>query len=184
MEEEDGENTNGGLTFDIYSLSEFPSLSGGPQTQTPNTAQAIWGNANQQRTTQQNLVQRQPPIASQPPSRASQSQGPQPQPQTHASHDDLLPSGTQFAAQLDDFRNGGQGISGQLAGGSQPQPGSIEEFPPLGKDSAGEISQERRESLLQSSGLGSYGHGTVFSTVVCAFVAFFVNLKLLWTTSR
>lgn len=149
-------------SFDISSLSEFPSLSGGPQSQTPNPGQAIWANANQ-RTTAQGLTQRQPqaPIASQQSSRAPQPQGHQQQTQSHPSHDDILPSGTQFAAQLDDFRNGGQGISGQLSGGAQPQPSSIDDFPPLGGSGTPkvDINQERRDNMLQAGDFGSYGGG-------------------------
>ncbi|EED20619.1 NOT2 family protein [Talaromyces stipitatus ATCC 10500] len=152
-------------------LSEFPSLSAAPQqNQAQSSAQAVWANAGQ-RATQQTPAQRQQPPSSQPPSRASQTQ-------THFTqqqqpHDDVFPSGAQFANRLDDFRNGGQGISGQLAGGGQPQTGNIEEFPPLGRNAAdippggisrmNDIGQERRGSVLQSTGFGSYGPGLAFS---------------------
>uniref|UniRef100_A0A093VDL7 Structural maintenance of chromosomes protein 2 n=2 Tax=Talaromyces marneffei TaxID=37727 RepID=A0A093VDL7_TALMA len=152
-------------------LSEFPSLSGVPQqNQAQSSAQAVWANAGQ-RATQQTPVQRQQPPSSQPPSRTSQTQ-------THFTQqqppqDDVFPSGAQFANRLDDFRNGGQGISGQLGGGGQPQTGNIEEFPPLGRNSAdippggisrmNDIGQERRGSVLTSTGFGSYGPGLAFS---------------------
>ncbi|PCH05835.1 NOT2/NOT3/NOT5 [Penicillium occitanis (nom. inval.)] len=151
-------------------LSEFPSLSGVPQpNQAQSSAQAVWANAGQ-RATQQTPVQRQQPPSSQPPSRASQTQ-------THFAQqqppqDDVFPSGAQFANRLDDFRNGGQGISGQLGGG-QPQTGNIEEFPPLGRNAAdippggisrmNDIGQERRGSVLTNTGFGSYGPGLAFS---------------------
>jgi hypothetical protein len=51
----------------------------------------------------------------------------------------FAPSGSQFANRLDDFRNGGQGISSQLSAGGQPQPSNIEEFPPLGRNAAAEL---------------------------------------------
>jgi CCR4-NOT transcription complex subunit 2 len=68
----------------------------------------------------------------------------------------MFPSGAQFANRLDDFRNGGQGISSQLGAGSQPQTGNIDEFPPLGRNVAAELGQDRRTSLMQNAGFGSY----------------------------
>lgn len=154
----------------IPGASEFPSLSGVPQpNQAQSSAQAVWANAGQ-RAAQQTPVQRQQPPSSQPPSRASQTQThfTQQQPQ-----EDVFPSGAQFANRLDDFRNGGQGISGQLGGGGQPQTGNIEEFPPLGRNAAdippggisrmNDIGQERKGSVLTNTGFGSYGPGLAFS---------------------
>lgn len=153
------------LTLDLSSESEFPSLSGAPQQPQSQNPGAAWANTSQ-RAAQPNPIQRQqpqPPVTSQAPSRASQTQSHQSQPQNQPSHDDLFPSGTQFANQLDDFRSGGQGISGQLASSSQPQTGSIDEFPPLGRNATGELNQERREGLLQNTGFGSYGGTMGFS---------------------
>ncbi|KAK2881772.1 hypothetical protein FQN49_000439 [Arthroderma sp. PD_2] len=124
------------LTLDLTSLSEFPSLSGGPQQNvTPTPGQAIWGSAGQ-RTIQQSLGQRQPqaPVPPQAPSRESQIQTQQSQSQSHASHDDQFPSTTQFVTQLDDFRNGVQAM-GQISSGNQPQAGNVDDFPPLSKQS-------------------------------------------------
>ena len=53
----------------------------------------------------------------------------------------------------------------QLSGSSQPQPGSIEEFPPLGKGTPVDLSQERRETLLPG-GFGSYGNGVIGSSLI------------------
>ncbi|KAL1953749.1 hypothetical protein VTO42DRAFT_2313 [Malbranchea cinnamomea] len=140
-------------------LSEFPSLSGGPQIHTPNPSQAIWANATQ-RAAQHNVLQRQAqgPVASQPVSRSSQPQSHQQQSQSHTPHDDSHPPGTQFNAQLDDMRSGS--IIGQLPSGNQPQPGSIEEFPPLGKGTPVDLGQERRDNMLQGGTFGNYGNGT------------------------
>ena len=154
------------LTFDISSESEFPSLSGAPQQPQSQNPGAAWANTSQRATQQPNPIQRQQPqqpVTSQAPSRASQTQSHQSQAQPQPSHDDLFSSGTQFANQLDDFRSGGQGISGQLTGSSQPQTGSIDEFPPLGRNATGELNQERREGLLQNTGFGSYGGSMGFS---------------------
>jgi CCR4-NOT transcription complex subunit 2 len=141
---------------------DFPSLSGAPQqAQSQSPAQAVWATANQ-RATQQTPVQRQQPPSTQVPSRTSQTQTHHSQ-QLQPPHDDLFPSGTQFASRLDDFRNGGHGISGQLGSAGQPQTGNIDEFPPLGRNVHGDLSQERRGSVLQTSGLGSYGSSMAFS---------------------
>ncbi|KAL1885690.1 transcriptional regulator [Paecilomyces lecythidis] len=146
-------------------LSEFPSLSGAPpQSQSQPPGQAVWANASQ-RATQQTPVQRQQPPSSQAPARPSQTQSHLPQQQSQPSHEDLFPSGAQFANRLDDFRNGGRGISGQLGASSQPQTGNIEEFPPLGRNIHGDLGQERRESLLQNAGFGNYASNLAFSGV-------------------
>jgi CCR4-NOT transcription complex subunit 2 len=75
----------------------------------------------------------------------------------------MFPSGSQFANRLDDFRNGGQGISSQLGAGGQPQTGNIEEFPPLGRNAAAELplgqNLGRTGSLMQGAGFGNYGAG-------------------------
>ena len=137
---------------------EFPSLSGASQQSQSQNPGLAWANAGQ-RAGQQAPIQRQQPPSSQPPSRMSQTQS---HPQTQPSHDDLFPSGSQFANRLDDFRNGGQGISSQLGAGSQPQTGNIDEFPPLGRNVPGDLGQDRRGSLLQSTGFGSYNDGMPF----------------------
>lgn len=144
-------------------LSDFPSLSGAPpQSQAQNPGHLVWANASQ-RAMQQTPVQRQQHPTSQAPSRAPQTQTHLPQQQSQPSHDDVFPSGAQFANRLDDFRNGGQGISGQLGAGTQPQTGNIEEFPPLGRNVPAELGQDRRGSLMQSAGFGSYGSGMSFA---------------------
>lgn len=146
----------GELTPTLYS-SEFPSLSGTPQqSQSQNPGQLVWANASQ-RAAQHTPVQRQQHHpTSQPPSRTSQTQSHPAQQQTQPLHDDMFPSGAQFANRLDDFRNGGQGISSQLGAGSQPQTGNIEEFPPLGRNVAAGIGQDRQSSLMQNTAFGSY----------------------------
>ncbi|KAL5336228.1 hypothetical protein BJX70DRAFT_400872 [Aspergillus crustosus] len=145
-------------------LSDFPSLSGASsQSQAQNQAHMVWANASQ-RGVQQTPVQRQQHPTSQAPSRP-QTQAPLPQQQSQPSHDDVFPSGSQFANRLDDYRNGGQGISGQLGGGAQPQTGNIEEFPPLGRNGPAEIGQDRRSSLMQGAGFGGFNASLPFSGV-------------------
>ncbi|RDW90797.1 uncharacterized protein DSM5745_02572 [Aspergillus mulundensis] len=146
-------------------LSDFPSLSGAPsQSQAQNQAHLVWANASQ-RGVQQTPVQRQQLPTSQAPSRGPQTQTQLPQQQNQPSHDDVFPSGSQFANRLDDYRNGGQGISGQLGGGAQPQTGNIEEFPPLGRNMPTEIGQDRRSSLMQGAGFGAFSTNLSFTGV-------------------
>ncbi|CAI7676864.1 unnamed protein product [Penicillium pancosmium] len=148
-------------------LSEFPSLSGAPlQSQSQNPGQQVWANASQ-RAAQHTPVQRQQlPPTSQPPSRTSQTPSHPVQQPPQPPHDDMFPSGTQFANRLDDFRNGGQGISSQLGAGSQPQTGNIDEFPPLGRNAAAEMAQDRRSSLMAAPGFGGYGTGMTMASSV------------------
>lgn len=77
----------------------------------------------------------------------------------------MFPSGTQFANRLDDFRNGGQGISSQLGVGGQPQTGNIEEFPPLGRNAAADLPLGRTGGLMQGAGFGNYGSGMCIATL-------------------
>ncbi|KAL4897898.1 NOT2 family protein [Aspergillus ambiguus] len=139
-------------------LSDFPSLSGAPsQSQAQNQSHLVWANASQ-RAMQQTPIQRQQHPTSQAPSRAGQTPS-HLQQQSQPSQDDVFPSGAQFANRLDDFRNGGQGISGQLGAGAQPQTGNIDEFPPLGRNVPADLSQDRRGSLMQHVGFGNYNAG-------------------------
>ncbi len=64
-----------------------------------------------------------------------------------------------FSTRLGDFGQGHQ----QLSGSNQPQTGSIDEFPPLGRESSAGLSQERRGSLLQNSAFGGYGASMAFA---------------------
>jgi CCR4-NOT transcription complex subunit 2 len=86
--------------------------------------------------------------------------------QQQSSSDDAFTTGTQYTNSLDDFRPRGQGS------GDQPQTGSIDEFPPLGRDSSLsignrdsslEMGSERRGSLLQNTGFGAYTNGMAFA---------------------
>ncbi|KAL4917272.1 hypothetical protein BDW62DRAFT_86850 [Aspergillus aurantiobrunneus] len=145
--------------------SDFPSLSGAPsQSQAQNQAHLVWANASQ-RGVQQTPVQRQQLPTTQAPSRGLQTQAQLSQQQSQPSHDDVFPSGSQFASRLDDYRNGGQGISGQLGGGAQPQTGNIEEFPPLGRNVPADLGQDRRSSLMQGAGFGAFNTNLSFAGV-------------------
>jgi CCR4-NOT transcription complex subunit 2 len=142
-----------------HNSSDFPSLSSAPQAQHQNPGQAIWA----QRPTQQSQAQRQQQEAQDAPQQGLRQNQ---QHQQQSSTDDTFPSGNQFSNNLDDFRPRGQGSS------DQPQTGSIDEFPPLGRDSSIpmgnrdsslEMGSERRGSLLQNTGFGAYTNGMAFA---------------------
>ncbi|KAI4089555.1 MAG: hypothetical protein LQ344_005270 [Seirophora lacunosa] len=140
--------------------SEFPSLSGNHQTQYQNPGQAVWGQSNQ-RGIQHTPVQRpqpQQPPPQQPNAQQQQQhqQSSQVQEQAQQSREDLYP-GTQFTGSNDEYRRGGQGGIGQLGASGQPQPNSIEEFPPLGRNGTDD-NQDRRGSLMQSAAFGGFAN--------------------------
>jgi CCR4-NOT transcription complex subunit 2 len=65
-----------------------------------------------------------------------------------------------FSTGLGDYGQSNQ----QVSGSSQPQTGSIDEFPPLGRESSLGQAQERRgSSLLQNNAFGGYGAGMAFA---------------------
>ncbi|KAF2877521.1 hypothetical protein BDV95DRAFT_625381 [Massariosphaeria phaeospora] len=127
-------------------LEEFPSLSGAPQAQQNTSAQQMWSNPNL-RTTQHSTIQRpqgQGPQQGQTSQTANQQLQSQP-------HDDA-PGSTQgpFSGGADEYRFGGQAGVGQLSGGTQPQTGNIDEFPPLG-GAGGDVGPDRRTGMIQSA---------------------------------
>ncbi|KAL8653610.1 MAG: hypothetical protein Q9210_001988, partial [Variospora velana] len=141
-------------------FSEFPSLSGNPQTQYQNPGQAVWGQSNQ-RIIQHTPVQR--PQPHQPPpqqpnalQQQQHQQSSQAQEQSQQPREDLYP-GTQFTGNNDDYRRGGQGGIGQLGASAQPQPNSIEEFPPLGGNGTDD-NHDRRGNLIQSAAFGGFSN--------------------------
>jgi CCR4-NOT transcription complex subunit 2 len=58
---------------------------------------------------------------------------------------------------LDEYRHRGQNGVGQLSSSNQPQPGSIDDFPPLGRGGPGEIGGDRRMNILQNNAGSNYG---------------------------
>ncbi|MCJ1313111.1 hypothetical protein MMC25_006788 [Agyrium rufum] len=147
--------------LNLYDHSEFPTLSGAPQAQYPNPGQAIWANANQ-RANQNVPVQRpQQPT----PSNVSNSQS---QPQSSAASDTHHSSldgayfSNQFGASLDDFHRGNSALSGGPLN-HQPPSTSIDDFPPLGRNSHGDIGSgigPHRDNVLQGSFSNSAGFGS------------------------
>ncbi|KAL9630153.1 MAG: hypothetical protein Q9204_004868, partial [Flavoplaca sp. TL-2023a] len=152
------------LSLTIFTRSEFPSLSGAPQTQYQNPGQAVWGNSNQ-RATQQTPVQRpqqQHPISQQSNSQQQNQQPSQAQEQSQQSREQLY-SGSQMSGSNDDYHRGGQGGIGQLGASAQPQSNSIDEFPPLRRNGTDEDQQDRRGSLMQTAAFGGYSASNNFS---------------------
>ncbi|KAL8866370.1 MAG: hypothetical protein Q9174_006345, partial [Haloplaca sp. 1 TL-2023] len=145
-------------------LSEFPSLSGAPQTQYQNPGQAVWGNSNQ-RLVQHTPVQRPQQQPAPPQQNSAQQQAQQSQqPQEHAQQSrEALYNGSQFTGNNDDYHRGGQGGIGQLGASSQPQPNSIEDFPPLGRNGTDDSQQDRRGSLMQNAAFGGFSNSNAFS---------------------
>ncbi|KAL8703624.1 MAG: hypothetical protein Q9201_003194 [Fulgogasparrea decipioides] len=142
-------------------LSEFPSLSGAPQTQYQNPGQAVWGNSNQ-RLVQHTPVQR-PQQQPAPQHSNTQQQAPsQTQEQQQQSREPIY-TGSQFTGNNDDYHRGGQGGVGQLGASTQPQPSSIEEFPPLGRNGTEDGQQDRRGSLMQNAAFGGFSNSNAFS---------------------
>lgn len=144
--------------------SEFPSLSGAPQTHYQNPGQAVWGNSNQ-RIIQHTPVQRPQQQAPAPPHNSVQQQSQQPsqnQEQPQQPREDIY-SGSQLTGSSDDYHRGGQGGIGQLGASVQPQPSSIEEFPPLGRNGTDESQHDRRGSLMQSAAFGGFSNSSAFS---------------------
>ncbi|KAF2763003.1 hypothetical protein EJ05DRAFT_22975 [Pseudovirgaria hyperparasitica] len=128
-------------------LSEFPSLGGAPQSQQQQSSSQLWGANPSLRMSQHTPVQR-------PQGQNAQSSVQQVQQHDTAPHDEHQ-SSSRFRSSGEDFRFGAQGSIGQLAGGSQPQTGNVEEFPPLGGAGGnGDMLQERRSVIGQGSEFG------------------------------
>jgi len=145
----DAPTTSTDFKLNVHDHREFPSLSGAPQAQQNTSAQQMWSNPNL-RSTQHSTIQR-PQGQGAPQGQAGQVG---PQPIQTSGHDEVVGSTPgQFSAGSDDYRFGGQAGVGQLSG-SQPQTGSVEEFPPLG-GSGGDIGPDRRTGLIQNA--AAYG---------------------------
>lgn len=141
-------------------LSEFPSLSGTSQPQYQNTSQAIWAN---QRVAQQTPVQR--PQQSHPVSSQAQQQhqpNQQSQEQSQRGNDDLYSASSNLQNSLDDHRYGGQSGIGQIPASRQPQPTSVDDFPPLGRNGTDESDSDRR-NMMQNAGFGGFSNANTFS---------------------
>ena len=133
----------------VSAYSEFPSLSGA-QPQYQNPGQAVWTN---QRVNQQTPVQRPQQGGTQ----AHHGQDPSQQ-----ALDDAFYS-SNLGSTMDEYRHGGQTGVGQLSSNAQPQPSSIEEFPPLGRIGHGEIGQDSRVNLMQNAASGGFASASGFA---------------------
>ncbi|KAI1327155.1 CobW/HypB/UreG, nucleotide-binding domain-containing protein [Xylariaceae sp. FL0255] len=118
-------------------LSEFPSLSNNPQMSSGNPS-SLWNGGG--RPMGGSIQRNQPTPHSQ--------QGQQ---------DDFFASSSRMGANQSGFRFGNQTTMSQSA---QPQPNSIDDFPPLNnslRNSEGEIGQERGSTLMSTLGFGAQG---------------------------
>jgi len=106
----------------------------------------MWSNSSL-RTAQHSTIQR--------PQGQTPSQGHQHQQLQSQAHDEGPGSAqTPFSTAGDEYRFGGQAGVGQLSGGSQPQTGNIEDFPPLGGAGV-EAGPDRRTGMIQNA--AAYG---------------------------
>ena len=154
---------------DVNDDSEFPSLSGAPQSQQQTSqSQAIWGHpgarsgqhAPVQRPHNQNQNQNQSQTnashSNEIPSQIAQSQQQQGVVQQPENHNSLFPH---LGTGLDDYRFGGHSSVDEGAR-TQEQHGNIDEFPPLGGLGGVDIGQGRRNGFEQ----GSQFNGTAGNT--------------------
>lgn len=132
--------------------SEFPSLSGAPQTQ-QNPGQAIWGQRPNQAS------QLNPSSRNQQAQQSRQSQA-NPLP----SHQSLQPGTDEFfstaslSAALGDYS-----LGSHFPESNQPQTGNVDDFPPLGRESSLGLGQERRESAQNNAFSTGYGASLGFA---------------------
>ena len=137
---------------------EFPSLSTNQQQQYSNPGQAVWANQRpgQHATTIQRPQHSQQAAPGAAPGSQASHQG---QDHTHQRmNDDFFSSN--LSGRLDDFRHGNPSALGQLPSSSNPQPESVDDFPPLSRIGPGEIGQDRRMAMLQSAASSGFPGGS------------------------
>ncbi|OTB08084.1 hypothetical protein M426DRAFT_317188 [Hypoxylon sp. CI-4A] len=121
--------------------SEFPSLSNTSQLPNPNSS-SLWSAGGASRGMAGTIPRNQQPT---------------PLSSQHAQQDDFFSSSRMNSSQ-GQYRFGSQANVSQS---SQPQPNSIDEFPPLNNNNMrngnGEIGQERGSSLMSTLGFGAQG---------------------------
>jgi CCR4-NOT transcription complex subunit 2 len=81
------------------------------------------------------------------------------QQQAQQQHDDLFSSSSQLPSSQGGFRFGTQNAVGQSS-----QSNSVDEFPPLNRNSNGDIGQDRSSNLIQNVGFGSQSNGLGFGS--------------------
>ncbi|KAH8194244.1 hypothetical protein TruAng_011590 [Truncatella angustata] len=121
-------------------VPEFPSLSNNSQLPSANHS-SLWSTAGSRNVG---------PIQRNQPTPLSSQQGQQ---------DDMFSAPSRIASNQESFRFGGSGNAGQA---SRPQPGSIDDFPPLNNSNGndfrnrnGDIGQERGSNLMSQLGFGA-----------------------------
>jgi CCR4-NOT transcription complex subunit 2 len=81
------------------------------------------------------------------------------QQQAQQQHDDLFSSSSQLPSSQGGFRFGTQNSVGQSS-----QSNSVDEFPPLNRNTNGDIGQDRGSNLIQNVGFGAQSHGLSFGS--------------------
>lgn len=144
---------------------EFPSLSNTPsqQTQASNSAGSLWAGPNARigqaavpRPQQQPLGNHAPALL------AQQQQQSQAQQQTQQQQDDLFMSSSQLSNGQGAFRFGGQSAVGQATQTAQSQNGGADEFPPLSRNTNGDLGHDR--SGAQNSAFGNAQGTSAFAS--------------------
>lgn len=77
--------------------------------------------------------------------------------QQNQQQDDLFTSSSQMPSNQGSFRFGNQNAVGQAS-----QSNSADEFPPLNRNTLGEIGQDRTSNMIQNVGFGSQSNGAGF----------------------
>ena len=122
--------------------SEFPSLSNNPPQQPLTSSQSSWATSGSRNTVPSASLRLQ--------QSSTQQLGAQQQ-------DDLFTSSSQMSSGQGSFRFGNQTSIGQSA-----QSTSADEFPPLNRNTLGEIGQDRTSIMIQNVGFGSQSNGVGF----------------------
>jgi CCR4-NOT transcription complex subunit 2 len=117
----------------------------------------MWSSNPSLRTAQHSTIQRPQGIGAQ---QGQSVQSTNQQIQTPG-HDENASGSGQFSAVGDDYRFGGQSGVGQLSGGTQPQTGNIDEFPPLGGGGT-DAGPDRRTGMIQNAAAYGANNATAF----------------------
>lgn len=157
------------MNIGLLDFSEFPSLSGAPQSQQQNaTSQAIWGNPGiraPQNTTgpramNPNTTTMNAPHTIRPPSQTSHAQSHR---QPEAQEESRTSPFPQLGSGLDDFPFGHAGNT-QPNRESDPQ-GKADEFPPLGGLGVAGPGQMRRIGIMNDAHLNGATNGDAFGSM-------------------
>lgn len=126
-------------------MSEFPSLSNNQ----PQPSQSTWAGVRGIGPSSSIRLQQSTLSSQQQMSNQQQTQ----------QQDELFGTSSQFTTTQSNFRFGNQNTVGQSA-----QPTSPDEFPPLSRNSNGDIGQDRSSNMIQNVGFGAQSNGVGFGS--------------------